>query len=478
MPIRSQSPPLPVPLSPGLLSLVLLSLGLLSPGALPAMQAPADDFPVVGQRLWLPDTAVSVEISRLLPLSSNQTLLLATSNHLLGDLRPMLALFDVQLQEQWAVNLGDSRFTSDLTAVLALANGDLLVAGSAQQSTVLQVRMRESGALLWQQVVPAEQPIASPPPAIAEDPASGRIFVAAVALGDLQVHSFHADGTPGLTVVLDNGGLNHAPNALAVLQGSRLALVTQAGTDHTHQYRTYLLDSTGELVGTDVEAGDLGKVQTTAALWPDDDGVGVRILGGPESTCGVFESRLWALGADATRLWTQVFPPDAPCFSALPIGMDAAADGGLYLAHGELDASGLQRIDADGTQRWLRSTRDVRDTGMVATALAAIPSHHVLLVGFEPQPWPQGRRAVAVLWDSRGHACRAGVLSATGAPRHVIAHQDGRWLVAMQSRDQNEALVADLRQYALPDDCVDQDPDPKVDPMFSDGFEAAARIGV
>lgn len=341
------------------------------------------------------------------------------------------------------------------------ADGSAVVASFSGATLVVRKLDAVSGATHWQReraIVAAPVLLMARGPKLAVDPADGRVRVAVSHDGDYLILGYEADGTPMPDVTWGGDGID-VPTALVALADGGFAVtgIADDGNDGSEAYRTRVYDAGGALRHEDSESGDIGNAFTPAWLVPGENG-GVFVAGGLESSCGVFQIRLWRLDGDGTRPWTWVWPSN-PCHSAQPIGLQRAADGSLLIVSNGASPSSattVTRLSDDGGLRWQRAWPGSR----TSMAFATMPTGRTRVVG-TVAVGGFGRYFVAE-WTADGGLCATAIDAALWRGMAVAALEDG-WAVGINGPGTGSS-DAYLWRYSPVPAC-------SVDPLFAHGFE-------
>ncbi|MEZ4651667.1 MAG: FlgD immunoglobulin-like domain containing protein [Candidatus Eisenbacteria bacterium] len=303
----------------------------------------------------------------------------------------------------------DPETSNVLTAIVA-SPGRVVVTGTSGQlgSSLVTVAFDDAGNLLWEDHVPltGTQFISYPPTMTRDD--DGNLVVAAHSAGDYLVVKYAPTGQLLWTASYDGpaGDDDFAADVAADTAGNVYVtgLVTNA-SQFDPAFVTVKFDADGVFQWEQAEEGDFGSVfeYVSLEIGPDDAPV---MTGSGESTCGLFQVRVWKCDpVDGTQLWLASFPPD-PCGSVTPAGMGIDTDGSIYVAaSGGVDGlNGLfhtLKYASDGTTIWQRSWGWAETTSNVARAITMDGAGNVYIAG-ETAPTPQDRDYVAVKYSPAG----------------------------------------------------------------------------
>lgn len=313
---------------------------------------------------------------------------------------------------------------ADGSAVIAMVDASL-------PGLVLRRFDSDNGVLHWQRqhLLTGELWLAmSHEPKIALDPFTGHIRVATSDNGDWLILDYAADGTPGAEIVF--GSANHLDAAKAmVVDGPGRVIV--AGFEMTEnsfgRMRVVAFNADGTPRYVDHEAGDVDTLfaWVPMALSLTDEG-GVMVLGGPESSCGTFQARLWRLDAAGQRLWTQVWP-ERRCSPFSPVAMTPLADGSVIVI--DASRSAAVRIAADGRFLWQRPGPGF-GTSPSPTGVLADGQGRVRVMGHVASGPSGTSRPHVIEWTTDGGLCTVGT---GGEPAYgvgmLVLLSDG-WLAA------------------------------------------------
>lgn len=172
-----------------------------------------------------------------------------------------------------------------------------------------------------------------------------------------------------------------------------------------HAFGTVKFSSAGDFLWAQIEPGDIGSVFTPSqvAVGPDDNPV---VAGNPESTCGVFQFKIWKCNAvSGIVLWSDK-APSQPCNSL--IFADLVLDGSgaaLAACSGSVDGgeSHMQvlRYSADGLRQWIRPYDGPGTAEDNAAAIATDAFGSAYVFGYTDFP-PQNRDYAAAKISADG----------------------------------------------------------------------------
>lgn len=367
--------------------------------------------------------------------------LLAAEAYELGA-SPKLALvkFDAELNKQW--EWFGSEFSTSSAPALALEQNQTVLLAAVNNTVPGELLIRRlsltDGSTLWQQNLALENPPGAdlPMPVLAVDPQTGNFTVAVMDSGDVVLLRFLADGAALADIRFDTPETIEQPLNLSFLDNGVLAvnfLRGDLGSGST--YLTTLLDSNGTAIASDNESGDIGSLFTSSWIKPDANN-GLIVLGGPESSCGLFQTRIWRLNAQAERLWTSSWPEQA-CHSWKPINMEILPDQSIMVGALANDATtgfnsafGVLRIDPIGPVLWSHTwTGTVPESSIIPRAVASSDNGRLRVVGQELPTVPT--RYLSAEWNADGTQCLGAVVNAPGNDPIAMVSTNSGWLVAV-----------------------------------------------
>lgn len=140
-------------------------------------------------------------------------------------------------------------------------------------------------------------------------------------------------------------------------------------------------DSNGAYLWSDVEGGPIGNGFGRAFVGVSPAGE-VYAGASVETTCGLFQFRVWKYSSDFTRAWTRWYT-DQPCDSADPRAMAVVAPDGVVLAGERGGAADFATVkwDAAGTQSWVGLHDGPLGSSDVAYAVSADEAGNVYTAG-------------------------------------------------------------------------------------------------
>lgn len=296
---------------------------------------------------------------------------------------------------------------SQVRNVMVLSNGDPLIYGlvsnAGQWNLFLRRINASTGGTAWEKLHLVPYISDQFGAAVAEDPATGRLLVAATSQNDFLIMRYAV--TDGAFIgELTWDGPQHTSDqatAIAPLPGGGFVV---AGTEGNmqHGYRVIAYSQDGQILWTDHENGPIGNVFTRAWLGVDAAG-DVLVAGGPETTCGLFSLSIWKISPAGQRLWTVNWPT-ANCASAEPTGFAMSPDGSVAMSAFSVGSGGKNliafHVDPAGAW-WNRNWNDPPHNGVRGTDVAIDPAGNVIVAGDASTPGQQSDFA-AVGWKPDG----------------------------------------------------------------------------
>jgi hypothetical protein len=296
--------------------------------------------------------------------------------------KPVLLRYDQKGNLLWSI-VEQSHL--QIRRMILSSTGDVLLTGYVFRDNSWKVFVRRvnpaQGATVWEQTHSANM-IAEFGPAVAEDPTTGEVLVAATDQNDFLVARYSlADGSFIDAHTYD--GPQHTTDqatAVAPLPNGGFVVAGNEG-NMAHGYRTIAYAHDGSILWSDHENGPIGNTFTPAWVGVDSGG-NVLVGGGPETTCGVFEFSAWKINPSGRRIWT-IHWPTASCASAEPSGFAIGSDGSIALAGftgGSIFDIAVLHVDADGNS-WVRTWDSPVHSIDRGTAVAIDPAGNVLVAG-------------------------------------------------------------------------------------------------
>ncbi len=189
--------------------------------------------------------------------------------------------------------------------------------------------------------------------ALARDAQFSQILIAVPDQDDFLIARYTEDGDalPDIRWGIENSV--DVPTAIGVRSDGGFVVAGFENTtaiEHT-AYRTLGFDAAGNPIFSHREVGPRGSLFTPAWLTLDRAD-NVYVVGGPESTCGLFLVKAWKLDAIGQHSWSYSAPTN-PCDNFEPLGFSVLPDGDLVIVgKAELAKFGLIRLNQDGLQDW------------------------------------------------------------------------------------------------------------------------------
>ncbi len=286
------------------------------------------------------------------------------------------------------------------------AQGEVVITGLSPDqnaSEIATVKYDHLGNLLWDRRFPVQGMLTDFGPKMSVD-ADHNIVISATTSDDYLVLKYAPDGTLLWSRTHDgpSHGSDFATDVAASPEGD--IYVTGAANDLT-RFMTVKFSASGVFQWEQILAGDIQSVFAPAhvAVGPDRD---VVIAGNPESTCGVFQFKVWKCSAaSGTVLWSDTAPAQ-PCFSL--IFQDMVLDwSGNILAVCSGSEIGVDthmqvlRYSPDGTRQWIRQF-DGPGTGEdIAAAIDTDGMGAAYVAGYTNFP-PQNRDYAAAKFSATG----------------------------------------------------------------------------
>jgi len=317
-----------------------------------------------------------------------------------------LLKYDLDGNLQWSRRYGGPGL-EDPSAMLLAAPGMVVLTGLAWEEApdVLTLAYDADGEILWEGRAPVAGEI-HPflPPALTQD-AEGNLLVVAHDDGDFLILKYALDGSLLWRRTYDapGDGLDAARSVATDAAGS---VYVSGRINWSQGYATIKLDADGIFQWEQIEDGDIGSTFdfVEVGVGPDGDPV---VVGNPESTCGVFETRVWKCdAATGEPLWVWSYPTD-PCRSIEPVDMEIDAAGNVIVTGfgnaGTPSAIRFQtlRHGPDGELHWIREFDGSGSSSDIAAALAIDAAGNVYVTGHTTHP-PQDRDFATVSYTPAG----------------------------------------------------------------------------
>lgn len=317
----------------------------------------------------------------------------------------LLLQYDANGNLAWSRRYGGegSEVVSDLEVPVS---GEVVVTGYSTGLNgieVATVNYDHLGNLVWERRYPVQGVVFDHGPrlAVAGD---GSILVSTTDSGDYRAIKYAPDGTFLWSTTYDgpDGGGDIATDIAA--DGAGNAYLTGASND-MRAFATVKFDPGGGFVWEQLEPGDIGSVfaPSRVAVGPDGDPV---VAGSPESTCGVFQFKIWkCAAADGAALWFDE-APDQPCGSFTFRDMAVHWTGDIAAVcfgspNGGIDRMQVLRYSPNGTREWIREFDGAGTAEDVAAAVAFDAAGAIYAAGHTTNP-PQNRDYAAVKYSPSG----------------------------------------------------------------------------
>ena len=371
-----------------------------------AAAARAEDSPAT---LWVDVWNTSnnhEDIGRLLALDTPNRIYVAGSTYDPATLHDYLLLqYDAAGNLIWQRRYGGAgdEIISDLRVPAAgevVATGMSVGQGSPEVATV---KYDNLGNLLWERRFPLPGATSDMVPRMAVDGAHD-ILVSATANNDFLVLKYASDGTLLWSHSQDGPG-HEADVATGIAAGADGSVYITGTADNSTRFMTIKFSPSGDLLWEQTEAGDIGSVFSPSAVAVGTDQNPV-MAGNPESTCGVFQFKIWKCdAATGNVLWSDT-APDQPCFSLIFQDLAIDAGGNIVAACSGSDTSvdthmQVLRYSPDGVRQWIRQYDGPGNGEDVASAIATDGAGAAYVTGYTDFP-PQNRDYATVKFSADG----------------------------------------------------------------------------
>lgn len=232
----------------------------------------------------------------------------------------------------WERRSNDSKNSYDEPFDIDLAsNSDVLIAARIRSMGVDQVAlMRYDGAgnLVWNKKFPlAGQWTNLVEPKIAVDK-TGRIAQSGMVNGHYLALLYDADGT----LLWDRTWTAPNDTVLATdiaIDSAGRVIVTGHELTHPNPYWTAAWDVNGNFLWDHTQPGDINAALGPARIAIDPNG-DIVLNSDPETTCGIFQYRIWKLNPSGVEQWDK-FYPDSACDTREPTAMAIDANGNIVV---------------------------------------------------------------------------------------------------------------------------------------------------
>lgn len=305
----------------------------------------------------------------------------------------------------WARRHGGTEI-DQLSDLLLLSDGRVAVTGISwwEEVELLTLVYDSAGNLIWERRFLLEGTnLGDPLPSLAQD-SQGDLLVSGYSNDDYLLLKYTAGGT--LLWSRSYDGPEHGfDRAFDVTTDAQDGIYLTGIVGGNSAYGTIKYDSAGTFQWEQFESGNIGSVFGFAAIQIAPNGE-VVVAGNPESTCGVFEARVWKCSAaTGEQLWVSSFPP-SPCDSVEPQEMAIDAEGNICVAgFGMVNDTDFHfqtlKYDADGSLLWHREYDGDGTSSDIGSALAIDESNNVYVTGLTTFP-PQNRDFATVKYNAAG----------------------------------------------------------------------------
>ncbi len=317
----------------------------------------------------------------------------------------LLLQYDSEGNLRWYRRYGGPNWESPSDLVVPVS-GEVLVTGlSAGESglEVATVKYDDLGNILWERRHGAAGAFSDFGPKLACD-ADGNVIVSSGDGGDYLVLKYAPTGSLLWSRTYDGpAGGDDLSTDVAV---DALGNIYVTGTANSLQaFATVKYSPTGDFLWEQIEPGDFGSVfaPSQVEVGPDDNPV---VAGSPESTCGVFQFKIWKCAAASGGVLWSHHEPSLPCHSFT--FQDLALDGtgaALAVCSGSATSGDIHmqilRFAPDGAREWIREFDGPGTAEDIAAAIAVDAAGAAYAVGYTTNP-PQNRDYAAVKYSAGG----------------------------------------------------------------------------
>lgn len=286
------------------------------------------------------------------------------------------------------------------------AEGQVVITGFSSQNGGVEIATVEYdhlGNLIWDRRFPVQGFSTDSGPKLSAD-ADHNIIVSGTTNGDFLILKYAPDGT--LLWSRTHDGPNHGFDfATDIAVGPDGSIYATGPANDMGRFMIVKYGPTGVLEWEQILAGDIESVfaPSMVAVEPDGD---IIVAGNPESTCGVFQFKIWKCSAETgAPLWSDKAPAQ-PCFSLMFRDMVIDWSGNI-LALCDGSDTGVDthmqvlRYSPNGTRQWIRQF-DGPGTGEdIAAAIATDGTGAAYVAGYTTFP-PQNRDYAAAKFSANG----------------------------------------------------------------------------
>ena len=363
-------------------------------------------------RLWVQtwnSPANHEDLGRLLAVDSPNRIYVAGSTYdpaMGGHLYDYVLLqYDAAGNLVWERRYGGTSGEA-ISDICVPAEGEVVITGLSSNggtTEIATVKYDHLGNLLWDRRFPVQGFSSDFGPKLSAD-ADHNIVVSGTTLGDFLVLKYAPDGT--LLWSRTHDGPNHGSDfATDIAAGPDGSVYATGPANDMGRFMTVKYGPTGVLDWESILAGDIESVfaPSMVAVGPDGD---VVVAGNPESTCGVFQFKIWKCSTQSGAvLWSDQAPAQ-PCFSL--IFKDMVIDwAGNILALCDGSDTGVDihmqvlRYSPNGTRQWIRQFDGPGTAEDIAAAIATDGTGAAYVVGYTTFP-PQNRDYAAAKFSAGG----------------------------------------------------------------------------
>jgi uncharacterized delta-60 repeat protein len=363
-------------------------------------------------RLWVQawnSTANHEDIGRLLALDSPDRIYVAGSSYEPGiggaGHDYLLLQYDAAGNLAWARRYGDTG--GDMVSDLAVpATGEVVLTGISTTQAgndVATVKYDQAGNLLWDRRFPVQGIQTDDGPQLSID-GDRNIVISATTSGDYLVLKYAPDGIL-LWSRTHDGADNGDDVATDVVTDSDGSIYVTGTANSSSAFMTVKYSASGVLQWEQLEPGDIGSVfaPSHVAVGPDHD---VVIAGSPESTCGVFQFKVWKCTASTGDVLWSDKAPSQPCSSFIfrDLVLDWAGNVLAVCSGSEIGVDThmqVLRYTPDGVRQWVREFDGPGTAEDVAGAMATDAAGAAYVAGYTIFP-PQNRDYAAAKFSADG----------------------------------------------------------------------------